>query len=81
MEPFEIKFEHNNQLYTGQVEKRESPRPQYIVYFTDAALDLKYGHLIYELESGHLSNRDDKTLEDADLIARIGLAIKDGLEG
>jgi len=80
MEPFEIKFEYNNQMCTARVEKRESPEVQYIVYFPDEALDLKYGHLIFEIKSGQLMNSDDKSLEDADVIARIGLEIKNCLK-
>jgi hypothetical protein len=80
MEPFEIRFEHANQLSTARVEKRESPEVQYIVYFLDEALDLKYGQLIFEIKSGQLMNCDDKSLEDADLIARIGLEIKNYLQ-
>ena len=62
------------------VEKRETPEIQYVVYFKDEALDLKYGQLIYEIKSGQLMNNDDKSLEDADLIAQIGLEIKNHLQ-
>ncbi len=76
MDPFEITFDYrNNKRYTAIVERRESPAVQYIVYFKDPELDLKYGQLIYEIKSGQLMNSDEKTLEDADLIAQIGLEI------
>lgn len=80
MGPFEIRFEHANELATARVERRERPEVQYIVYFLDEALDLKYGQLIYEIKSGQLMNCDEKSLEDADLIARIGLEIKNYLQ-
>ncbi|HYF32028.1 MAG TPA: hypothetical protein VD993_12985 [Chitinophagaceae bacterium] len=80
MDPFEVSFEHNNQRYTAIVERRETPTVQYIVYFKDEEFDLKYGQLIYEIKSGQLMNSDDKTLEDADLIAQIGLEIKNALQ-
>ncbi|MGB8190706.1 MAG: hypothetical protein WCF67_02250 [Chitinophagaceae bacterium] len=80
MEPFEITFEYNNRTCTAMVEKRESPAVQYVVYFKDEDLDLKYGQLIYEIKSGQLMNSDDKTLEDADLIAQIGLELKNYLQ-
>jgi hypothetical protein len=80
MEPFEIPFEYNNSKRTAMVEKRESPAVQYIVYFKDEDLDLKYGQLIYEIKSGQLMNTDEKTLEDADLIAQIGLELKNYLQ-
>jgi gas vesicle protein len=50
------------------------------VYFKDPELDLKYGQLIYEIKSGQLMNSDDKTLEDADLIAQIGLEIMNAVK-
>lgn len=80
MDPFEIIFELSNGQRKAIVEKRERPEVQYVVYFKDEDLDLKYGQLIYEIKSGQLMNRDDKTLEDADLIARIGLEIKNHLQ-
>ena len=81
MDPFEITFDyHNNKRYTAIVERRESPAVQYIVYFKDPELDLKYGQLIYEIKSGQLMNSDDKTLEDADLIAQIGLEIMNAVK-
>jgi len=81
MDPFEITFDYrNNKRYTAIVERRESPAVQYIVYFKDPELDLKYGQLIYEIKSGQLMNSDDKTLEDADLIAQIGLAIMNAVK-
>lgn len=81
MEPFEISFDyHNNQRYTATVERRESPAVQYIVYFKEPELDLKYGQLIYEIKDGQLMNSDDKDLQDADLIAQIGLEIKNSLQ-
>jgi hypothetical protein len=81
MDPFEITFDYrNNKRYTAIVERRESPAVQYIVYFKDPELDLKYGQLIYEIKSGQLMNSDDKTLEDADLIAQIGLEIMNAVK-
>lgn len=80
MEPFEIPVEYKNTRRTARVEKRESPAVQYVVYFTDEDLDLKYGQLIYEIKSGQLMNSDEKTLEDADLIAQIGLELKNYLQ-
>jgi hypothetical protein len=80
MEPFEIQFAYKNTTRTAKVEKRESPALQYVVYFTDEDLDLKYGQLIYEIKSGQLMNTDEKTLEDADLIAQIGLELKNYLK-
>ncbi|HEY0677050.1 MAG TPA: hypothetical protein VGD17_02145 [Chitinophagaceae bacterium] len=80
MEPFEIIFDLPVGRRTGIVERRDTPEVQYVVYFKDEALDLKYGQLIYEIRSGQLMNNDDKTLEDADLIAQIGLEIKNYLQ-
>jgi hypothetical protein len=81
MDPFEISFDYpNNKRYTAIVERRNSPAVQYIVYFKDPELDLKYGQLIYEIKSGQLMNSDDKTLEDADLIAQIGLEIMNAVK-
>ena len=81
MDPFEISIDYrNNKRYTAIVERRESPAVQYIVYFKDPELDLKYGQLIYEIKSGQLMNSDDKTLEDADLIAQIGLEIMNAVK-
>jgi hypothetical protein len=80
MEPFEISFDLTTGRQTAVVEKRETPEVQYVVYFKDEALDLKYGQLIYEIKSGQLMNNDDKSLEDADLIAQIGLEIKNHLQ-
>lgn len=80
MEPFEIPFEYNNRKCTAMVEKIESPAVQYVVYFKDEELDLKYGQLIYEIKSGQLMNTDEKTLEGADLIAQIGLELKNYLQ-
>ena len=64
MEPFEIMFEYNNRSCAAKVERRESPAVQYIVYFNDEDLDLKYGQLIYEIKSGQLMNRDDNYLQE-----------------
>ena len=81
MDPFEISFDYpDNKRYTAIVERRNSPAVQYIVYFKDPELDLKYGQLIYEIKSGQLMNSDDKTLEDADLIAQIGLEIMNAVK-
>ena len=81
MDPFEISIDYrNNKRYTAIVERRESPAVKYIVYFKDPELDLKYGQLIYEIKSGQLMNSDDKTLEDADLIAQIGLEIMNAVK-
>jgi hypothetical protein len=59
MEPFEIVFDHTSGRHTAMVEKRETPEVQYVVYFKDEALDLKYGQLIYEIKSGQLMNNDE----------------------
>ena len=82
MEPFEIIFDYDEtqKRYSATVERREGPPVQYIVYFQDPEMDLKYGQLIYEIKSGQLMNNDEKTLEDADLIAEIGLEIKNHLQ-
>lgn len=81
MEAFEISFDYHNRVrYTANVERREGPPVQYIVYFTDQGMDLKYGQLIYEVKSGQLMNNDEKTLQDASLIAQIGLEIKNYLQ-
>ena len=81
MDPFEISFDYtNNKRYTAIVERRDSPAVQYVVYFKDPEFDLRYGQLIYEIKSGQLMNSDDKTLEDADLIAQIGLEIKNAVQ-
>ena len=81
MDPFEISFDHrDNKRYTAIVERRETPEVRYIVYFKDPEFDLRYGQLIYDIKSGQLMNSDDKTLEDADLIAQIGLEIKNELK-
>lgn len=80
MEPFEISFDQNSIRHTAIVEKRDNPEVQYIVYFKDEAMDLKYGQLIYEIKSGQLMNSDEKTLDDADIIAQIGLEIRNALQ-
>lgn len=80
MDSFEINFDLTNGRHTAKVEKRKSPKPQYVVYFPEEALDLKYGQLVYEVKDGHLVNNDDKSLEGADLIAQIGLEIKNYLQ-
>lgn len=80
MDPFEIQFEYKSRRYTAIVEKRETPTVRYVVYFKDPQFDLKYGQLIYDVKLGQLMNSDEKTLEDAELIAQIGLEIKNGLK-
>jgi hypothetical protein len=81
MEAFEISFDYHNRVrYKAMVERREGPPVQYIVYFPDQGMDLTYGQLIYEVKSGQLMNNDDKTLQDASLIAQIGLEIKNYLQ-
>jgi hypothetical protein len=80
MEPFEIIFDLTSGRRAATVERRESPQVQYVVYFKDEDLDLKYGQLIYEIKSGQLMNNDEKSLEGADLIAQIGLEIKNHLQ-
>ena len=80
MDSFEINFDLTDGRHIANVEKRNSPKPQYVVYFTEEPLDLKYGQLIYEVKDGQLVNNDDKSLEGADLIAQIGLEIKNYLQ-
>lgn len=80
MDSFEINFDLTDGRHTATVEKRNSPKPQYVVYFQEEPLDLKYGQLIYEVKDGHIVNNDDKSLEGADLIAQIGLEIKNYLQ-
>jgi hypothetical protein len=80
MESFEIIFDLADGRHVANVERRKSPQPQYVVYFKEEPLDLKYGQLIYEVKEGQLINNDDKSLEGADLIAQIGLEIKNYLQ-
>lgn len=80
MEAFEIVFDLSDGRHLATVEKRESPKPQYVVYLKDEALDLQYGQLIYEVKDGQLVNSDERTLEGASLIAQIGLEIKNYLQ-
>jgi hypothetical protein len=80
MEPFEIMFDLTDGRHLATVEKRESPEPQYIVYFKEEELDLEYGQLIYAIKDGQLANNDDKSLDSASLIAQIGLEIKNYLQ-
>lgn len=80
MESFEIIFDLTNGRHQATVEKRESPQPQYIVYFKDESLDLKFGQIIYEVKDGKLVNNDEKSLVSAGLIAQIGLEIKNYLQ-
>lgn len=80
MESFEILFDLADGRHVAAVEKRNSPVPQYIVYFKEEALDLKFGQIIYEIKNGQLVNNDDKSLQSADLIAQIGLEIKNYLQ-
>lgn len=80
MESFEIVFDLTDGRHLATVEKREAPQPQYVVYFKEEPLDLRYGQLIYEVKGGQLVNNDEKSLEGADLIAQIGLEIKNHLQ-
>ena len=80
MESFEIIFDLTDGRHAATVEKRNSPQPQYVVYFREEPLDLQYGQLIYEVKGGQLVNNDDKSLESADLVAQIGLEIKNYLQ-
>ena len=80
MDSFDIIFDLSDGRHQATVEKRATPQPQYVVYFKEEPLDLKYGQLIYEVKAGQLVNNDEKTLEGADLIAQIGLEIKNHLQ-
>ena len=80
MESFDIMFHLTDGAHTATVEKRETPQQQYVVYFKEEDLDLKYGQLIYEVKAGQLVNNDERSLEGADLIAQIGLEIKNYLQ-
>lgn len=80
MESFDIIFDLADGRHVATVEKRKSPQPQYIVYFKDEAIDLRYGQIIYDIKDGQLVNNDDKNIHSADLIAQIGLEIKNYLQ-
>ena len=79
MESFDIIFDLADGRHLATVEKRKSP-PQYIVYFKEEAIDLKFGQIIYEVKDGQLVNNDEKSLNSADLTAQIGLEIKNYLQ-
>jgi hypothetical protein len=80
MEAFEIIFDLTDGRHVAAVEKRNSPEPQYIVYFKEQDLDLQYGQIIYQIKDGQLVNNDEKSLQSADLIAQIGLEIQNYLK-
>ena len=80
MESFDIIFDLADGRHAATIERRKSPQPQYIVYFKEEALDLKYGQIIYEVKDGQLVNSDEKSLQSADLTAQIGLEIKNYLQ-
>lgn len=80
MESFDIIFDLADGRHVATVEKRKSPQQQYIVYFKEEALDLKFGQIIYEVKDGQLVNNDEKSLQSADLTAQIGLEIKNYLQ-